>query len=117
VDLLRDISDKQVLDRDGREIGRVDRVLLEPRPDGTRVVALEIGPAVFASRLSASLGRWVSGLERALGLDEGRPLRIPVEDVLAFDPHIRVNRSFSETPAAAVETMLRRWMPRWPGAS
>jgi hypothetical protein len=117
VDLVRDISDRQVLDRDGREIGRVDRVLLEDRPDGVRVVAIAIGPAVFAARLSSTLGRWIAGLERALGIDQGRPLRIAIEDVIATDPHVRVNLSFADTPAATVEAALRRRLPRLPGAS
>jgi hypothetical protein len=116
VDLVRDIGDKLVVDVHGREIGRVDRVLLEMRPDGPRVVALEIGPAVLASRLSTRLGRWTAGVEHALGIDEGRPLRIPIGDVIAIDSHIRVNRAFAETPAAVVEERLRGWLPRLPGA-
>jgi sporulation protein YlmC with PRC-barrel domain len=117
MDLVRDLSDKLVLDRDGREIGRVDRVLLDLSPGGPRVVAIEVGPAVLASRLSSTLGRWVAGLELALGLDQGRPLRIPIEEVITIAPHVRVNRSFAETPAASVESALRRWLPRLPGAS
>lgn len=117
MDLVRDVSDKLVVDRDGREIGRVDRVLLDIRPDGPRVVAIEIGPAVFASRLSATLGRWAAGLERALGFDEGRPMRVEIHDVMTIHPHIRVNRAFADTPAATVEATLRRWLPRLPGAS
>jgi sporulation protein YlmC with PRC-barrel domain len=117
VDLVRDISDKQVLDRDGREIGRVDRVILALEPDGLRVVAIEIGPAVLASRLSSIAGRWVAGLERALGFDHGRPLRIPVADVISAAPHIRVTWSFGDTPAAIVEAAVRSWLPRLPGAS
>jgi hypothetical protein len=117
VDLGRDISDKLVVDRDGREIGRVDRVLLQLAPDGPRVVAIEMGPSVFASRLSSTLGRWVAGIERALGFDQGRPLRVAVRDVISTDPHIRVNLSFADTPAATVEAALRRRLPRLPGAS
>jgi sporulation protein YlmC with PRC-barrel domain len=116
VDLVRDISDKLVLDRDGREIGRVDRVLLDVVAGGPRVLGIEIGPAVYAARISSTLGRWVSGLERALGFEQGRPLRVAVEDVITTEPHIRVNRSFGETPAATVEAALRRRLPRLPGA-
>jgi hypothetical protein len=116
VDLVRDIEDKLVLDRDGREIGRVDRVLLEMRADGPHVVALEIGPAALATRLSARLGRWITSAEYALGFGDGRPLYVPVEDILATDPHIRIDRAFSDTPAATVEATLRSWLPRLPGA-
>jgi sporulation protein YlmC with PRC-barrel domain len=116
VDLVRDISDKLVLDRDGREIGRVDRVLLDVAAGGPRVLGFEIGPAVFAARISSTLGRWVAGLERALGFEQGRPLRVAVEDVIAIDPHVRVNLSFADTPAAIVEAALRRRLPQLPGA-
>jgi hypothetical protein len=116
VDLVRDVEDKLVLDRDGREIGRVDRVLIEIRADGPHVVALEIGPAVLAARLSARAGRWVAALEYALGFDRGRPLRIAVQEIAATDPHIRIDRGFSDTPAATVEAALRSWLPRLPGA-
>jgi len=116
VDLVRDIEDKLVLDRDGREIGRVDRVLLEMRTDGPHVVALEIGPAVLATRLSTRLGRWVAGLEYALGFGGNRPFQLPVEAIIATEPHIRVDWAFSETPAGTVESTLRSWLPRLPGA-
>jgi sporulation protein YlmC with PRC-barrel domain len=116
VDLVRDIEDKLVLDRDGREIGRVDRVLLELRTDGPHVVALEIGPAVLATRLSARLGRWIAALEYALGYDGGRPFEVPVDAIIAVQPHIRIDRAFSDTPAATIEAALRSWLPRLPGA-
>jgi sporulation protein YlmC with PRC-barrel domain len=117
MDLVRDVSDKLVLDRDGREIGRVDRVLVDIRADGLRIVAIEIGPAAFASRLSPTLGRWVAGLERALGFDEGRPMRVAIHEVMTIHPHVRVNRAFADTPAGTVEATLRRWLPRLPGAA
>jgi len=117
LDLARDIEDKQVLDRHGREIGRVDRVILELRADGARVVALEVGPAVLAARVSSGLGRWAAGLEKALGIDRGRPLRIPLAEIIDLQPHIRIDREFAHTPAATVEQSLRRWLPRLPGAA
>jgi hypothetical protein len=115
MDLCRDISDKLVMDRDGRELGRVDRVLLDLRPDGPRVVAIEIGPSAYAARLWQPLGRWVAAIEQALGF-EGRPLRVSVSDIVATEPHVRVNVSFADTPAAVVEAALRRRFPRVPGA-
>jgi hypothetical protein len=112
MDLVRDLSDKLVLDRNGREIGRVDRVLLDMRAAPPRVTAFEVGPAVLASRLSPLFGRWVAGLERALGIDGGRPLRISVAEVVEWSPHVRIDRLFAGTPAAVVEDHIRRWLPR-----
>jgi hypothetical protein len=117
VDLLRDFSDQLVLDRNGRELGRVDRVLLDLRASPPRVVGFEIGPAVLATRLSPLLGRWVAGLERALGIDGGRPLRIDVAEIIDRSPHVRVDRLFADTPASIVEHKIQRRLPRWPGAA
>jgi len=112
MDLVRDLSDKLVLDRNGREIGRVDRVLLDMRAAPPRVVAFQVGPAVLASRVSPLFGRWVAGLERALGIHRGRPMRIRVAEIIDWSPHVRVDRLFAATPAGVVEDHLRRWLPR-----
>jgi sporulation protein YlmC with PRC-barrel domain len=117
VELMKDVSDKQVVDRDGREIGRVDRILLDLREGAPRVVALEIGPEVLASRVSTLFGRFVAGLEVVLGLDEDRPVRIAISEVTAMNPWmIHVDRMFAQMPAGVVEAALKRWLPRLPGA-
>jgi sporulation protein YlmC with PRC-barrel domain len=89
---VRDLLDKLVLDRDGREMGRVDGVLLDAGDGGVRhVVAIEIGAAVLFRRVGPWLGRWASGVERALGI-EGRPIRVPFDAILDIGAHIRVDR-------------------------
>jgi hypothetical protein len=117
VDLVRDFSDRLVLDRNGREIGRVDRVLLDTSTSPPRVIGFEIGPAVLAARLSPWLGRWVAGLERALGIERDRPVRISVAEIIDRSPHVRVERLFADTPACLVENKIQRRLPRWPGAA
>ena len=118
MDLVRDLLDKKVVDRNGREIGRVDSVVLENGQHGpVRVSAIEIGPAVLAYRVRPALGRWVAALEHGFDVDEGRPLRIPIGDVLEIADHVKVDRAFGETPAATVEQRLRRWLARIPGSS
>ena len=106
MDLVRDFSDKLVLDRNGREIGRVDRVLLDMSTPRPRVVGFEIGPAVLAARLSPLLGRWVAGLERALGIDRDRPVRLGVAEIIDRSPHVRIDRLFADTPACLVENKI-----------
>jgi sporulation protein YlmC with PRC-barrel domain len=108
VDLVRDLLDKEVVDRHGREMGRVDSIVLEVR-DGAppRVTAIELGPAVLAYRIRPSFGRWMAALEHALRMDEGRPLRIAFSEILDVHDRIKVDRAFGETPAAALERRLR----------
>jgi len=116
VDLVRDLLDKKVIDRNGRELGRVDSIVLALSERGLpRVIAIEIGPAVLARRISPWLGRWVEGLEHAFGVDEGRPLRVPLGRVTAINDAVRVDMVFSESPTSTIELRLRRWIRRVPG--
>lgn len=117
MDLVRDVLDKKLIDRNGREIGRVDSLILEVRPDAPpRVTALEVGPAVLASRVHPILGRLMAGLEHAVGIAQGRPLRIPFSSVLQLDDEIKVDLAVEQTAAATVDRWLRSWIRSLPGA-
>ena len=111
MDLVRDLLDKEVVDRHGREMGRVDSIVVELR-DGAppRVTAIELGPAVLAFRIHPSFGRWMAALEHALRIDEGRPLRIAFSEILDVHDHVKVDRAFGETAAATLERRLRELM-------
>jgi hypothetical protein len=118
MDLVRDLLDKLVVDRHGREIGRVDGIVLEARDNAApRVAAIEIGPAVLAYRVRPLFGRWMRGLEHALGIADGRPLRIPFADILDTRDRIKVDRAAGETVAVVVEQRLRGWIGSIPGSS
>ena len=118
LNLIHDVLDKKVVDRHGREMGRVDTVVIALRPNAPpRVAAIELGPAVLAYRVRPILGRLMSAAERALGIHPGRPLRIPFSDVLGISAHLKVDRAFGETVAAALEQRLRTWVGKVPGAS
>jgi hypothetical protein len=115
MDLVRDVLDKKVIDRNGRDMGRADRIVLRLRPDGSPVVeAIEIGPVVLAGRVHPLGARWVAALLQAMGFDP-QPLRIAWKD-LEVNDHVRADLAFGETTAAAIEQRLRRVVgaiPRW----
>ena len=116
--LVRDLLDKKVLDRYGREMGRVDGVVLvRGGPGAPRVAAIEIGASVLFGRVRPFLGRCAAGVERALGIERGRPMRIPFEAILDVNDHVRVDLAFGETPAAALEHRLRNIASSIPGGS
>jgi len=118
MDLVRDLLDKRVVDRNGRDMGRVDAVILELRGGASpRVAAIEIGPAVLASRVHPTLGRWVAALEHAFAVDDGRPTRIAVGGILDITDRVKVDCAFGETPASSVERRLRAWIGAIPGSS
>ena len=118
MDLVRDLLDKRVVDRNGRDMGRVDSIVVEIREDAApRITALEIGPAVLAYRIAPVLGRIVSGMEHAFGVDEGRPLRIPVGKIMSITDQVKVDVAAGQTSAVAVDQIVRRWVSRIPGSS
>lgn len=85
--LVGDLLDRQVVDREGRNMGRVDGVVIALDGDGPpRVVAIEIGPCVLARRMPRWMGRWIERLAAIAGRDAARPTRIPLEQV--YDPGI-----------------------------
>jgi sporulation protein YlmC with PRC-barrel domain len=116
VDLVRDLLDKPIRDHDGREMGRVDGIVLERR-DGARprVSALLVGPSVLGSRLHPVLGRWIAAFEIACGIAEGRPIRIDFNDVAEIGDDVKVDVAATDTAAGAVEQIARRWLRRVPG--
>jgi sporulation protein YlmC with PRC-barrel domain len=117
MDLVRDMLDKLVLDRNGREMGRVDGIVLAQR-DGMppRVAALEIGPSVLGERLHPTVGLWIAGLEYALGVAEGRPVRIAVGHIRSIGTEIKLDLAIGETAAGAIEQQLRRLLTDVPGS-
>ena len=117
MDLVHDLLDKAVVDRNGRKMGRVDGILLEQRDDGPpRVTALLIGPSVLGGRLHPAIGRWIEALEHAFNVDEGRPVRIPYSKVLSTEPDVKIDVAVGETAAGTIERALREWVGRLPGS-
>lgn len=116
MDLVRDLLDKKVVDRDGRELGRVDGLLLDAGPDGAAVAALELGPVVLARRIGWLAARLAAAAEHLIGLGGRPPLRIPFSRVMKIDDDVRVDLSFADTPAAIIEDHLRGWLGSLPEA-
>jgi sporulation protein YlmC with PRC-barrel domain len=117
MDVVRDLLDKQIVDRNGRDMGRVDGIVLRVHEDAPpEVTAVEVGPAVLAYRVHPILGRWVAAFEHGFGIAAGRPLRIPLGDVIDIHDHIRVDLAVGETSAATVEQRLGAWIGSIPGS-
>jgi sporulation protein YlmC with PRC-barrel domain len=117
VHLVRDILDERVIDRNGRELGRVDSVIFEMRDDGPPLVsAIEIGFITAMQRVHPRLGRWARAVERWAGISGERPVRIPFSKVLDLEPKVRVNLTSSEVDALAFEQKARALVAAIPGA-
>jgi sporulation protein YlmC with PRC-barrel domain len=113
MDVVRDLLDKQVVDRNGLKMGRADSVVLDVasgRPP--RVVAIEIGPVPLADRIGPRAGRLVRALERRAGIAAGRPVRIDIDTVRESARRLVADVAIGETGAGRVELWLRTLMKR-----
>jgi uncharacterized membrane protein YfcA len=117
MDLVRDLLDRPVVDRHGREMGRVDGVLLETGPgQPPSFAAIAVGPAALGFRLHPLIGRVVGAIEGALGLGVGRPVVIAADRIASVDRRVTVDLEIAETSATAVEDFFGRFVSRIPEA-
>lgn len=91
MDLVRDLLDKLVVDEQGREMGRVDSILIDVRAGSPpRVSAMERGPLVLVSRIVPAWGAWLP-----------RHQPIPFSEIVDVQSEIKVDRTDAEHPARA----------------
>jgi hypothetical protein len=109
LDLIRDVLDTQVTDREETKMGRVDGLVLELREgQPPRVVAIEMGFVVLARRLHPRLGDWFLRLRRRVHVRKQACYSVPwsqVKDVTVFCVQLDVKAY--ETPAFDWERRLR----------
>jgi sporulation protein YlmC with PRC-barrel domain len=109
MDLLRDCLDKQVVDRHGNNMGRVDGLVIEfetgKRP---RVALVELGAATLGDRLHPRIGRAMRRLFHSRGNDEAAGYRIPWSKVVPAGIELVANVEAEQTPALALELWLRK---------
>jgi sporulation protein YlmC with PRC-barrel domain len=110
----RDIMDQQVVDADGRLMGKVDGVVLEPHEgEAARLAGLIIGGTTLLWRIHRRLARWA---EARLG-GEGRITYVPWSKVLKVGVDIKVDVVAAHTPAFHWEEWVREHLiGRIPGA-
>jgi hypothetical protein len=106
--LVRDVLDKQMVDRHKTRMSKVDGVVIRWGDDGPpRVVYLEAGATTLARRLGRRFGRWVSRLAHRWGGDHTEAYRIPWNRVRAVSLEVSVDVDAEETRVNVVEDWLR----------
>lgn len=113
------LLDRQIIDRDGRLVAKVDDVELAERDDGRlEVVALLMGPGALGPRLGGRLGRWTVAVWRRLHPAESPQAgRIPFGDVTGIDSAVHVGRRLADLDVDGFERWVdARVVTRMPGA-
>jgi sporulation protein YlmC with PRC-barrel domain len=87
-----DLLDRQLVDADGRMVGKVDDLELSDPPEGEppHVTAILVGPAALGPRLSAPLARWWTQRRRRRR-HPPRPAVIPFGEVRNLGMKITVS--------------------------
>lgn len=115
-----DLLDRQILDRDGEPVGKVDDVELALGEDGTPyVAALLVGQQALGDRMGGWLGRWLADVARRLAPDRERgPIRIPYDLVAELNSAVNLAVSRDLLPDPPLEVWLRdHLVARIPGAT
>ena len=118
MDLIADCLDKQLVDRHGHKMGRVDGVIIEVG-EGRKptVVGIEVGPICQFSRLHPALRRVVLSISKRFGVATSEPFRLPWSKVVAAEIEVIAGVEAEKTPALAWELWLRKnIIARIPGA-
>lgn len=115
-----DLLDRQILDRDGEPVGKVDDVELALGEDGTPyVAALLVGQQALGDRMGGWLGRWLADVARRLAPDRERgPIRIPYDLVAELNSAVNLTVGRDLLPDPPLEVWLRdHLVARIPGAT
>lgn len=116
--LVRDCLDKQVVDCEGRKMGRVDGIILETDgPGRPRVVRIEIGPTTLARRLPRPFSAWLGAFINKLSGAANTSVSIAWNKVTIKRKEVKVDIDRDMTEARLFEHWVRnRIIKRIPGA-
>jgi hypothetical protein len=113
------LLDRQIVDRDGLPVAKVDDLELVVRADGTvAVTALLCGPGALGPRTGGRLGRWTTAIWRRFRPDASpQPGRIDAALVTGTDSAVHVSASVAELRVDGLERWVRHYVvDRIPGA-
>ena len=113
-----DLLDRQILDRDGQDVGKVDDVEFQLDEHGVPYLsALLVGPHALGPRLGGWLGRVVTRVAARLDEDRPGPIRIPYDLVARVDCAVELSIRKELLPEPKLERWLREHLiARIPGS-
>jgi len=107
VELVADLLDLPIQDKDGRYCGVVDDVELTGRAGKqTRLAALLVGPGAYEGRLP----RWCYWFVRKIAGD--RIVRIDMGKVEQIRSVVQLNCGADQVKLHTVENRVRQWIPK-----
>jgi len=114
-----DLLDRQIVDRDGEPVGKVDDVELDYDERGDAyVTGLLLGQQALGERIGGALGRWISAIARRMSEPPDQPpIRIGFDLVAKIDSAVHLSVARELLPEPPLEVWLRdHLIGRIPGA-
>jgi hypothetical protein len=109
MDLVRDVLDRKILDREDCDMGRVDGLVMQLGPHSRpRVTHILIGGTVPWMRLHPALARLATNLGRKWGPRRADPVRIPWSRVITAGRDIKLDVKARDTGAIDWEIWIAR---------
>ncbi|MBH8574877.1 hypothetical protein I8752_17985 [Nostocaceae cyanobacterium CENA369] len=118
MDVIRDVLDNQLVDRNQRKMGKVDGIVIEYE-DGKqpRLAYIEVGLVTLARRIHPRLSALLTIIESKWGAKHSEPFRIPWSKVRDVGIDVDVDIDAEDTSALAWEKWVRKQIiSRIPGA-
>lgn len=116
LDLNLDLLDRQVVDRDGKLVGKVDDLELERGADDSLyVAAILVGSRALSRRLRGRPGVWLGSVAARLSHDDIP--RIDMAQVSEIGPEIKLGAARADLQVAPLEDWVREHVvARIPGS-
>jgi sporulation protein YlmC with PRC-barrel domain len=109
VDLVRDVLDKKLVDREHCEMGRVDGLVMHlGEHSQPRITHIQIGGTTLWTRVHPSLGRLAAKLAGKWGPKRIEPVKIPWSRVVTVGKDVKLDVKARETGAIDWEIWIAR---------
>jgi hypothetical protein len=106
--VVRDLLDKQLVDREGEPLGRVDGIVMAYTADAPpRITHFELGARPLAQRLPHPFQGALASLARRLSLRGDQPYRIDVGRIIHLGRTIRIDIDVTRSAARETERWIR----------
>jgi hypothetical protein len=117
VNLVGDVLDKQVTDREREPLGKVDGIIIVlRRGQAPRVAWLELGLATAARRVHPRIAAWIERIERKLlGAADSKPTRLAFDRIKSVGIEVHVDVDGRRTTALVWERWWRQVFSHIPG--
>ena len=109
MDLVRDVLDKPLIDREDCQMGRVDGLVMQfGQHSQPRITHIEIGGKALWARLHPVVAKLAAKLARKWGPQRTTPVRIPWSRVMTAGREIKLDVEAKETGAIDWEIWIAR---------